>query len=546
MFRRAIIVAFVLLPLLTSSATAQFLGKGTSEWAADLERGDEPQRRNAAFALGKLGQTALPAAPALKRAAAADKSAKVREAATYALGEIALRAVALGKDADLQNVLSKLLGDNDPLVRRSAAYALGCLGTDASAARTAVETALRDERPEVRQSAAWALGRLGDEAIPALRGVLADADPLVLRDAAGSLGQLEPRAGRVAVNDLARLATHADVEVKKVALFALVGMVKPADAKSSGITAPLQKALLDGDEEVRRNAAFALSNIGGTTAAPAVDVVLEALRNGDIELKRQAAAAFGNIGPAADRAVPDLRACLQGPDQELRINASLALGGIGRKAESAVAPLAAIVANRQEPTAVRAQAAVALSLIGDVKPAIAAMPQLLAVVSNPDEDGKVRERVMWALRVHNVNLQSLPGVSAAFKKILVEPGTNDNRMVRQDCAYVVAMVFGPKAPPEVFPVLLEYLKDETVQVYRNTATLVGGAAQETTSGKTSSRELGEGDGRQLALDALTKIGAANVRNHPEIIDQVRRLADSDRTVAAFRQKCRDYLRTVAP
>src|SRR5262249_56271358 len=104
----------------------------------------------------------------------------------------------------------------------------------------------------------------------------------------------------------AKLALHADVEVKKKALLTLVGIVRPADAKSKDITAPLQKAVLDGDEEVRRGAAFALCNIGGAAAAPALDVLMETLRDGELDAKRQAAAAFGNIGAAPDRAVPQL------------------------------------------------------------------------------------------------------------------------------------------------------------------------------------------------------------------------------------------------
>lgn len=539
-----ILIAGAVLLAATSTAPAQFLGKNNSEWGAELRTGSEPQRRNAAFALGKMEGQALQQVGALKKAVA-DPSPKVREAAAYALGEIGLKQVSLGKDADLQTVLVEALRkDSDAHVRRSAAFALGCLGADAARARTVVETALDDKDPAVRQSAAWALGRLGDESIPALSRALKDQDPLVLRDAALSLGQLDPKASRIAVDDLARLATYPDAEVKKAALFALVSIVKPVDAKSGSITAPVQKALLDGDEEVRRNAAFALSNIGGPTAAPAVDVLMEALRNGEVEIKRQAAAAFGNIGPAADRAVPELIACLKVGDPELRSNAVLALGGIGPRAEAAVTPLVGIVANRKDPAADRSAAAVALSKIGDVKSAVAAVPKLLAVVSDPTEDGKVRERVMWALRVHNINLRELPGVSQAFRKILVERSTQENRMVRQDCAYLTGMLYGANAPPEVFPVLLEYLKDDSLQVYRDTATLVGGTAQETTTGKTSTRELGEGDGRKLALDALTAIGPAVVREQAAIVAQIRRLADGPRLAPSFRQQCREYLKTL--
>jgi HEAT repeat protein len=536
----------VLCFFVTSPTHAQFLGKDAAEWSAELARGDEAQRRHAAFALGKLRAAAVPVSAALKRAAQADRSAKVREAAAYALGEIALHAAPFAQDRNLQSVLKKALRDGDPLVRRSACYALGCLGNEAAAARTDLEATLKDEHPEVRQTAAWALGYCGDEAAPALRAALGDADAVVVRDAAASLGQLDPAACRIAVNDLAQLALHADVEVRKKSLLALIGVVKRADAKGSKITGPLQKAVIDGDEEVRRSAAFALCNIGGKEAAPATGVLLEALRDGDLDVKRQAAAGLGNIGAAAERAVPDLIACVRDGDVELRWNAALALGGIGPKAEAAVEPLAAILMARQQPTALRSKAAVALSMIGPVKAAEAALPKLLAVASNPMDDRDVRERTMLAIRIHNSNLRNYDAVPTAFMKILTEPRTKDNSVIRQNCAYLYGMVYGPKSPPEVFPVLLEFLQNESLTVYSGTATVVGAASQEATPGKASSQELTEGDGRRLALDALSVIGPNIVRQHPEILEQVRRLADSERTTPSFRKQCKAYLRTVMP
>lgn len=538
---RSILVAFVAL-FLAVPAHAHFLGKSADHWMGELESGKDDSRRSAAFALGKIGSAA--AAPALKRAVLTDGSPKVRDAAAYALGEIAVRDVRLGKDRDVIDALTRALGDENPLVRRSAAFALGCLGGDAAASRPAVEKVLGDKRPEVRQSAAWALGRLGDQAVPALTQLLGDPDDLVLRDAVNSLGQLDSEPVHNAIGDLARLTTHRDVEVRRSALLVMVRVVQPRDGKSSAITSALQKSLNDGDVENRRNAAFALSNMGGAAASPAVDVLLEALAKGDLELKRQAAAAFRNLGPGGGRAVPELIDCLKDRDPELRSNAALALGGIGKNAERAVPPLADLVAETKEAVPLRVKAAVALSMIGEVPSAVAVLPKLLAVAAAPNDDGRVRERVLWAVRVHNIHLRDMPAVLPAFQKILAEPPAADNRMVRQDCAYLASMIYGPKAPPEVFPVLLEYLKDDTLKVYRSTNSAVGGTASETVSGKTSTQEVGDGDGRKLALDALDALGPALVRGHPEIITQIRSLADNDRCVPIFRKQCRDYLRTV--
>ena len=56
-------------------------------------------------------------------------------------------------------LLSKALKDDAWPVRRSAAFALGCLDTGAAAAQDSLETALRDTSPEVRQNAAWSGAR---------------------------------------------------------------------------------------------------------------------------------------------------------------------------------------------------------------------------------------------------------------------------------------------------------------------------------------------------------------------------------------------------
>lgn len=538
---RVFIVVSVAL-ILSSSAQAQFLGKSGEDWKRELESGEDARRRSAAFALGKIGSAS--AATALKQAVLTDASPKVRDAAAYALGEIALRDVRLGKDRDVADTLTRALGDEEPLVRRSAAYALGCLGGDAAASRPAVEKVLGDRRPEVRQSAAWALGRLGDQAVPALHRLLTDSDPFVLRDAVNSLGQLDPVPVHDAISDLARLADHRDAEVRKAALRVMVRVAYPADGKSSAITTPLQKALNDGDLENRRNAAYALSNIGGNVAAPAVDVLLEALTTGDLPTKCDAAAALSNIGPAAARAVPELITCLKDPSDKLRASATLGLGGIGKRAEAAVPALVELVADKRADSELRSEAAKALSMIGEVKPAADAVPDLLAIAADPSDHPKVRERALWSIRVHNVSLRDMPSVRPAFLKILTEPAKQNSRMVRQDCAYLASMIYGPRAPAEVFPVLLEYLKDDTLKVYRSTSTSVGGTSSESTAGKTSTQEVGEGDGRKLALDALEQIGPAIVRGHPEILAQIRSLADSERVVPIFRKQCRDYLKTV--
>ena len=377
-------------------ASAQsFLGKGASTWTQELDRPEEAARRNAAYALGKLGFHAAPAITPLMKRLREDTSPKVREAAAAALGDVGKETNNPAATQNMIPALTQALKDADHLVRRSAAYALGSLGAGAAGAQDALAAALGDPRPEVRQNVAWALGKIGVAGLPTIRKALGDGDSLVKRDAAAALAPLDPKSARAALAELLPLCGENNSEVRKAALIVLVKIVGPEDTAA---IAPIRQALLDPDAEVRANAALAMSNIGGKDSAAAVPVLLDALRRGDLDLRRQAAAAIKNIGPDAADAVPELIKALRDPDPEIRGNAALALGGIGPNAESAVPALVQIIADSQEKSETRIEAAVALSRIGPVVAAVQAVPTLLKVLQDPTQDAKVRERVMWSLR----------------------------------------------------------------------------------------------------------------------------------------------------
>src|SRR4051794_29810686 len=121
--------------LVASPATAvelSFLGKTRTAWLKDLASGKSEAQRSAAFALGKLGDGSDETLTALT-AALGNPSPAVRDAAAFALGELASRfqkAVWQKAGDDLR----ALLRDNDKRVRRSAAFALGSCGEQAQPA----------------------------------------------------------------------------------------------------------------------------------------------------------------------------------------------------------------------------------------------------------------------------------------------------------------------------------------------------------------------------------------------------------------------------
>src|SRR5262249_47199555 len=146
----------------------------------------------------------------------------------------------------------------------------------------------------------------------------------------------------------------------------------------------------------------------------------------------------------------------------------LALAGLGSAAEEAYPNLVRMVQNTAEKPEIRLEAAVAMARVGDVPAARAAVPALLKIVANPSDDPRVRERVIWALRVHNANLRRMPNVYESFTSVLNEQPVQANRMLRYDCAFMLGMLQGPAVPKVVMDTLHDFLKDESIQIYVGT------------------------------------------------------------------------------
>ncbi len=124
-----------------------------------------------------------------------------------------------------------------------------------------------------------------------------------------------------------------------LAVFVLPAYGQPRsklDADTKAKVAALIEDLKDEDEEVRRDAAAALGDIGPAAAknkdaVPALIVALK--KDEDEEVRRNAATALGKIGPVAAKnkdAVPALIIALKKDvDEEVRRNAAIALGKFG-------------------------------------------------------------------------------------------------------------------------------------------------------------------------------------------------------------------------
>ena len=141
-------------------------------------------RETGALGLGELQDSR--AITPLSDALSGDASPVVRMTAAWALGEIGEKTAI--------DALARALGDRAPEVRRTAAWALGELN-DKRAVRP-LSAALNDAVLEVRLEAVWALGEIEDaSAVPLLATATKDRDPRVRQQAAWALGEIENAQG---------------------------------------------------------------------------------------------------------------------------------------------------------------------------------------------------------------------------------------------------------------------------------------------------------------------------------------------------------------
>ena len=231
----------------------------------------------------------------------------IRESAAYAIGE--------GERRELRPALERRLADTGGTAAM-AAWALGEIQDPAAA--PALQNGVHSASPRVRLASVWALGQFEDasyakDVVPFLR----DADAAMRATAAQALGQMKgPRVGAALIGVL----TDKNDAVRRAAVNAL------GDMEERGAVAPIEGLLLnDADADVRRECANALGNF---SLARSLDPLAKALSDPDADVQRQAANAIGNLNDVT-KAPPALIRATTATDVELRRNAVKALAHLG-------------------------------------------------------------------------------------------------------------------------------------------------------------------------------------------------------------------------
>ena len=181
-------------------------------------------------------------------------------------------------DPDLARLAVKALNDKDEMVRAMAAAAVASMpGGEAVIALTPL---LNDRSAFVRTETAYALGRVGDpSAVTALSARTRDDRAVEVRSAAAvSLGKIGDAAGVAALVSVLEMAPREDTEFLRRSAALSLGQIAAksrAGGASRTVTAAvtvLVKTLNNSREasDTRREAAFALGQIGDPSAGPAL------------------------------------------------------------------------------------------------------------------------------------------------------------------------------------------------------------------------------------------------------------------------------------
>lgn len=278
-----------------------------------------------------------------------DERPKVRRVAAEVLGRIAMEShlVQVFEDGTLHRracqiatpacvavpALARALNDASPKVRLAAADALAPMAHFARDAVPALAGRLSDDRVDVRRAAAIALGKIGvgSGAVEGLVRALGDEDSRVREATAMALGYIGANAAS-AVDALEHALTNdAYVEVRVAAAFAL-GQVCP-----QGLPV-LVSCLSDVESAVRKASATALAFTTSDGAAGVLPELVNAMKDPEPDVRRAAACSLGHLGGSAatQGSVESLSVGLMDTDWQVRQASATALGRLGDKARPAV------------------------------------------------------------------------------------------------------------------------------------------------------------------------------------------------------------------
>ncbi len=233
-----------------------------------------------------------------------------------------------------------------------------------------------------------------------------------------------------------------EVNIRRNAAFALGEIGPEAEPAINDLAKVLIK---DPDREVRRNAAFALGEIGFQSTP----VLVKALSDRDSRVRRNVAAALVRIG---EPAVPFLTAILQDTSPLIRKNAAGILGRIGPKAKDAIPALERALDDEDK------------AFCWTVKQALRNIKQVTVedlIACLNDKDIIIRSKAVKTLGEKGVKTRNV--ISA-----LVFCLNDEKAEVRKNAAFALAEIGEPAVPA-----LIEALESRDFRIRKNAAFSLG-------------------------------------------------------------------------
>jgi HEAT repeat protein len=329
--------------------------------------------------LGRIGPAAKEAAPALRKTLQSDAFSSFRLEVAEALWRVSADPAApaalkqlldqkvhtgtahlLWKMEHCQEAINALrshLASDAPVKQLPALEVLITIGPAAKETLPDLLPLLKSDDETLRFRAAECVGRFGKDGRSAekeLRALLDDAEPVVKSSAALSVWQV---GGDIA--SLRKLLSSDDAVVRAYAADQFTSM----DSTPAEIVPALKAGLGDADTAARLKMAEALWI--QTKDPAALAVVLECLADPSATVRCNAARALGMNFPAKQAGVVDgLVKALRDSDDLVSIDAAEALGRLGPDAAAAVPELVAVVSDPDRDEGLHSAAIEALGLMG--------------------------------------------------------------------------------------------------------------------------------------------------------------------------------------
>ncbi|NEO08675.1 HEAT repeat domain-containing protein [Moorena sp. SIO3I8] len=338
---------------------------------------DETRLLNYRYELGEKEQVITILLARLK-----DENSDVRREAAYALGKFG------NSSETVINALITRLEDENSSVRRRAANALGRFGNSSETVVSRLLALLQDENSDVRGMAAFAL-RILDKSletlVSALLPLLQDENSNVRGEAAFALGNLG-NSSETVVSPLLALLQDPDYHVRIEAARALGNLGNSSET----VVSPLLALLQDQNSNVRGWTASALGNLGNSSET-VVNALLALIQHPDYHVRGEAARALGKLGNSSETIVSVLLPQLQDSNDHVRWLTVVGLGELGNSSEPVIN---ALVGRLQDPdSAVRWWTAEALGNLGNSSETV--VNALIARLQ--DQHSNVRRRAAQAL-----------------------------------------------------------------------------------------------------------------------------------------------------